>query len=79
MPKRMHKRHRHILVAKINSTYNKGDCRGRLCLEVGSGPLFILFGELSLHPWDGNGGPYASPEEGEDPSDLADVRVERMI
>lgn len=59
-------------MANNNNTSNKWT-RVRLGLEVGRGPLFILFGELPLHPRDGDGGPYTSPEEGKDPADLGTV------
>lgn len=40
------------------------------CLEVSGGPLFVLAIELALDPGNGDGGPDASPQEGEDPAEL---------
>ena len=41
-----------------------------LCLEVRGSPLLELFLEIALHPGNGDGGPYTSPEERQNPADL---------
>ena len=37
-------------------------------------PLLVLVRQAVLHPGDGDGGPDAGPEEGQDPADLLRVR-----
>jgi hypothetical protein len=49
------------------------------CLEVGRSPLFVLLGQLSLHPGDGDGGPDTGPEEGENPTELQVLLVTEIV
>ena len=42
-----------------------------LGLPLGLGPVVVLLLQVALDPGDGDGGPDAGPEEGEDPADLS--------
>ena len=42
-----------------------------LGLPLGIGPVVVLLLQVALDPGDGDGGPDAGPEEGEDPADLS--------
>jgi hypothetical protein len=47
---------------------------GSLCLELCGSPLGVFLLEVLLDPGDGDGGPYTSPEEWQDPANLLTIR-----
>jgi hypothetical protein len=46
-----------------------------LGLPLGLGPVVVLLLKVTLDPGDGDGGPDAGPEEGENPADLPSISI----
>lgn len=55
-------------VSFINFARDEGKMKQNLSLEVGGSPMVVFKFEFVLDPRNGNGGPYTSPEEGENPA-----------